>query len=1186
MFDKLRVVFPNILLTFFLVGCSLAVVPGDYEERPVYQDPQVPSGFSANVDYSDDSVVLSWDTVEGAGYYTVYYMTQEDLLQNLDPQVDIVSSNTVEYALVSTGSTTSRRGLDKDKVYMFSVSSTSSLSGLESGRTPYEFVSTLSDFEFISPKSEYLSYSISVDGAVYLGQSLVKPDFTIEFFSDQDLMKPALTLAGDEIPIRKVAFANGASSWTFPEDQVRLLSNTTYFYKVVMLVDGVEVSSQVGSFMTNPSYTAPPVYDANAISNLAGEIRISFTAPVINPGMEASVERCFRLVRVSDGVEKVVLEEMNCDVLDMSINDNGTATYVFHDTDVDSGAEYSYKIISYYHFLDEDEYVEGDSVRLEGFHHPLSSPAVSAATLTPVDDAKTQYLLDMTFYLPFGIHADSTFELAYIDNASSSQDSTAIKIDDVTPVGNNVYELKARLSISEEDAEYTHYFVFSLRHAIGEQKSESGLSESLQTQPTKENVAVFFTDFAASENKGGGVYLTWTYADSEGFISDNVVYKLYRSLTAVLDNADLIAEIDDPVSGSHIDESAEPGTKYVYTLRAEYLDEDSTFNGVYTMASDNGNRLGEISHLTATQGRYLDRSEIRWNGVDGAAGYNVYVDEKTEPYARVVNSEYDGMFGVDYSETADAGIVHMFKVVPYDDEGTEGIAADTVYGNLLGPNGLNPNATVNEHGDRIVLSWTDIPGAMQYRISIYYDDVRLTQQTVTSGIESFVFSTQDPSLSSVPEYPLSQAYGFEIQPMYESEISDPSGMVYGSWAQPPKDIVASNGEYNNIVRVEWEPVEGASYYRIYRRHVGENVWTDTNVTSASTSAYDILPEDSASVAYEYSVASVFGSNIVGEPQNWFPGETKSNIGQPLYAPQNVRIIQTEYSSDYFGDIDSDTFRIQFDENEFATSYIIDCKEYDQSYEFFFNDDGTLSSCIPNQEGGVTGKIENGVVYITVKRPVLDLDQFFSFSLYCQNDSESSAGHPLDVTSYPTEVVLMPERIYHEEAVRFLNPVLSSILHTIDDAWQGDWWPYSGWYKDQGTLMYYGEPDGIVYAESCPTAFTETSPQKPAVVRVNGYLSTRDSLSISVANFGILPEQVFASAGANSVQTLTSDASGNNELIVEFYNLHTKARIEFDNVDVVNNSGEYIVWIDFDNDGLFEESERDTVTYADAYTEPF
>ena len=60
-----------LLLVAILSGCSLAVLPNEYQEIPVYQEPSAPGGFIANVDYATGNIVLEWNAVEGASHYTI-----------------------------------------------------------------------------------------------------------------------------------------------------------------------------------------------------------------------------------------------------------------------------------------------------------------------------------------------------------------------------------------------------------------------------------------------------------------------------------------------------------------------------------------------------------------------------------------------------------------------------------------------------------------------------------------------------------------------------------------------------------------------------------------------------------------------------------------------------------------------------------------------------------------------------------------------------------------------------------------------------------------------------------------------------------------------------------------------------------------------------------------------------------
>lgn len=1171
MFDKFRCFSVVLICVGLLFSCSLAVTPPEtMEEKEIYQAPVTPANLTVAVDYAGGSVNLSWDPVDGAGYYTVYYQTDEDALQSEhEPQKNIVTTNSASFS-IDRGGVSANQALTPNKIYRFAVSSTSSLSHLESVKSNEVFASTLSSFEFTPPGSDKLYYSLSTSGTLYNRQNrLVDPSFTIEFFSDSQMSTYATTLDGTPIALNRFNMSVWDSAkekkenYTYQGENA-LVSNTQYFYRVVMYVQGVEISRQEGSFITDPSNTAPAVTNVNVIGNLANELEIRFVAPIINPGKEGLVERRFCIYRTSENIESLVIDEQvdPKDCMDITENENGTVLYVYHDKGVASGESYSYRIVSYYRFLDQDNYVIGDATDNTADCHPLSIPQILETSFEPVNDEKTIYAVDIEFNLPFGIEEKSEFILEYVDNADPEQKTEELEIEKLEDLGNDRYSVSSSVKLTETEAEATHYFVFTLRHQIQDEISSGASTIALPTQPTKENAVEFFSDFDASDNTGDGVLLTWAYKTNVGYPESDIKYAIYRSTSPIFSENDILVDrVSDPSSGSYLDDTAEPGVSYYYTLRATFY--VNSVADVFTMSSDIGNRLDIVSELKATQGMYTDHVEISWLGVEGASGYHLYVSEIEnqfgDDYIDIPSAADAKNYKYEYEITKDSGRTMYFKVVPYDIQNKEGVSSICIEGNSLGPYPLNQsiNVTRNEYGDMIALSWEDVPGAMQYRISVYYSDEEnssklLTTAIVEQGIGNFLFYSDDPALEAVSQYPLSREYGFSIEAMYEATAAEHSEIVWGTWVQPPRGISASKGEYNDVVKVEWEPVDGATYYRVYRRVVGESRWTDTNTTSSTNSVFDFVNEYDKHT-YEYSVASVCGTNIVGQPQEYFP-DAESNIGLPLYAPQNVRIIQKEYNSPSDGNMDEDIFEIQFDENKYATSYIVYSDGYDRPYEFELGENDSLVLKDPGDTSlPISGRIEDGVVILSVKRPILKQTPYFTFELYCRNSS--SGAESVDATSYSSNVNLIASRIYPLEVVNLVNTALSSVLHEIDAEWKGDW--------AVSDRKYYSNTTGTVSVSSSYYSFPN---MKDGAIELSGYSSSSVTLT---GDFSFSTDYGYSGQaltwGDDPFQSLKS----NSPLSVTLpYDLGI-AKVTYNSVDVKNESGSYSVELDTNGDGIVD-----------------
>lgn len=1152
-----------LLLVAILSGCSLAVLPNEYQEIPVYQEPSAPGGFIANVDYATGNIVLEWNAVEGASHYTIYYQTLVERNSNETPHHLIEAGTTKSIALSA---------LEADQIYFFQISASNSSNGFESAKSSNIVLSTLSTFTISFSTVGRFAFTIGIEEINYNSVPLVSPRFTFELFEDPDMTIKAKDETGAEFSLIEV---DSPKEYSFERI---LKSNATYYYRAVMYIGDTAVQTRTGSFSTAVSNIAPAVQEVVAVSNLNDQVRIDFKIPVINGGLESQVDRRLRVVRRPVGGESsVVFSEENVleptdGVLTISENEDGTLDCSFYDTDVESGVEYIYEIVSCYYFIADEVVQSGYSVDTERVH-PLSVPQLisdKAPTLTVQDEeTKLKYKFSIPVYLPFGRSEDSSFIVTYRDITIESPSDKALD-HETLGMSTNVYELTGMINLTEEEAETSHQFVFTISHKIGDAESSGIETLPLMTQSTLESDEAFFSDFKASANEGEGVILSWSRGDS---IPADVVFTLYRSEgTTVISDENKVAGFSAE-NDSFIDTGAVPGVTYNYTLRAES-------NGRFTMETSQGNRLGIVEKLTASQGVYNDKIVVEWNPVANAAGYNVYADGIMD---EVYDPDGDGIWTYEYTDVSDAGRSIEFSVKPFDESGDEVDDGNTlvVAGNILGPYGMEVEAS-SDLADEILVTWKPIEGATGYNVKIFYELSDGTTAALDSigervaGCEYRLSSSDtrlDALLSAELEngegYPLSRSYMFTVTPVHDSTSSrESSDEVEGSWLQPPKNVIASKAEYGGMIVVSWDSVEGENYlYRIYRRPAdSDSDWEYCNVASNGSSAQILFKQGEPAIEYEYTVASSSGGSL-GPVQNCFP-IVGQNVGLPLFPPQNVAVSQGAFSVKDGGLVD-EMLTITFDSNEYAKSYVISAGSYEIPYEFEVNGNSLVEK---NGQKG-SGQISNGLVTLNVLRPTIQSDTYLSVSVACRNEAGS--------LSSSTTVDMVPVRYYPVEVVNLVNPLLYRILHEIDSKWSGDWFPYNFLGLGQDRFV----SDETYYEAQSASPAAGITDADDAWVRiklnyeVNGTVLLKDSSLHGTAGNRSNP------SATNPLEAIRTDEG--EAISVELPYSGVNARIRFDgNLNLSKDTGTYLVCIDYNGNGNFDDQEEYRVDYSATYTEPF
>ncbi len=347
-------------------------------------------------------------------------------------------------------------------------------------------------------------------------------------------------------------------------------------------------------------------------------------------------------------------------------------------------------------------------------------------------------------------------------------------------------------------------------------------------------------------------------------------YRLYRSDIA---DSTLAAPITDWMGELvFADTTSQQGKTYFYWVRAAAGDRLGPLS-----AATNGFRgLAVVDQADVVPGS-PDKIGLSWPAISGASHFQIYrgTTPDSAKAAAISDWQVDRQFD---DATAEPGVDYYYWIrSAIDDAGANRSSLGPAYG---GFRGLDRAGVVQASAGELVhvqLSWETVPGADRYKVyrSAINDSTSADELTSWQSSTSFVDNSATPGLT----------YYYWVR-----AATDHTGERIGSLStaevghrgvSQPTGILASTGNADNIT-IAWDPVEGGSFYRVYRNHT-EDANTAVAISSwqSSTIFVDLMADPGQSLFYWVRAAG----NQVGEHASDVSPVTKGHQG--LSSPANV-----------------------------------------------------------------------------------------------------------------------------------------------------------------------------------------------------------------------------------------------------------------------------------------------------------
>jgi len=351
-------------------------------------------------------------------------------------------------------------------------------------------------------------------------------------------------------------------------------------------------------------------------------------------------------------------------------------------------------------------------------------------------------------------------------------------------------------------------------------------------------------------------------------------YNVYFSL-GISDKDPSLANMFPLETGPYTVTNLVPGFTYFFrvaTLNAN--DAEGPMSAAYPYT--NGETPEPPANVSASNGTRSDRIEISWDAVDDADSYHIYrSSSEGGDYVEVAGSPTGAEIIYDTS-VEDYG-TYWYKVTAANDHGESDLSAsDDGYLRLDPPQGVT--ATDQAYEDKIVVSWTWPSGLAEpggFKVYRATDESGANQVLLTDPY--LPFGTTSYEDATVPD---ESVYWYGLSAVWnglESELSTRDAGQTGTvieLPEAPANVVASQGDYADEIKISWESVPTATTYHIYRRTSPTGSYEKILSTSTTEDF------DSTITTFNNYYYSVSAENVVGEGEMSSPHA----IGYAYLAP--------------------------------------------------------------------------------------------------------------------------------------------------------------------------------------------------------------------------------------------------------------------------------------------------------------
>lgn len=311
--------------------------------------------------------------------------------------------------------------------------------------------------------------------------------------------------------------------------------------------------------------------------------------------------------------------------------------------------------------------------------------------------------------------------------------------------------------------------------------------------------------------------------------------------------------------------------------------------------------------VTASQGSSSWKIDVTWDAVDDAVQYNIYRSDSqfgTYSYIGSVSSGSTSTYNSTSSPSSypiTPGTHYFYKITSTDALSNESDMSSAAEGwavVLEAP--ATVSATEGSYSWKIDIGWSTVDEAVQY--NIYRATSEYGTYSYIGSVSSDYTSTYN-STSSPSSYPITQGTHYFFKISSSDAGSNESGLsaAVEGWAvvlQPPSGVSASDGTYDDKIRVSWQSNSYAAYYGVY--YSTSSTGTYTFIEPLVSGTYMDITGATPGGTYYFKVCSVDAdanvSSLSSYNSGWQAIIAPSDLSASPYSSGTIRLTWTDNSS--------------------------------------------------------------------------------------------------------------------------------------------------------------------------------------------------------------------------------------------------------------------------------------------------
>jgi len=279
-------------------------------------------------------------------------------------------------------------------------------------------------------------------------------------------------------------------------------------------------------------------------------------------------------------------------------------------------------------------------------------------------------------------------------------------------------------------------------------------------------------------------------------------YTVFRNTEDVFGSSDLLAVVE---SSQYVDKTANPGQKYYYWVKSEYLDYGT---GDYSLSDHGFTKIKSPENVVAGDGDHFDKTRITWALSAGADSYEIFRNTDTNPDSAELIATVDT---TSYDDTSADPLKKYFYFVKAKNDNSRSDYSnyDEGYTDLQAPEGVM--ATDGTFFDKVIVTWNKVKGAIGYIVGIKeYDTKKRSDSTIMESVGPVETSFEHLTGDCGKRY----WYYVIAYNKHGQSITSSVDSGYREMAKPSISIDSCSND--SIVRIKWNNVDSARYYHVYR----------------------------------------------------------------------------------------------------------------------------------------------------------------------------------------------------------------------------------------------------------------------------------------------------------------------------------------------------------------------------------